>query len=220
MNIHTIHILSLLILTFALIGCTAKAPSNVEAVDLGLSVKWANMNVGATEETEMGDYFAWGETSTKRTYSWNEYVYENSECGKDNDDMAKLTDIAGTSFDAATCNWGGGWHMPNYDQVLELVSNCTWTWTNMKNSKGDLVYGYVIVSNVDGYTDKSIFLPAAGYRIENDIDLVDDYGSYWSSSIFNQNMKQAWFITMNSEYVQADHYNRYYGHTIRAVMDK
>lgn len=220
MTICVTRILSIITITLTLVGCSGSAPMNVEAVDLGLSVKWASMNVGATEEAEFGDYFAWGETSSKSTYSWSSYAYESTECGKPNDDMAKLTDIASTSYDAASVNWGGGWHMPNYAQISELVNKCTWTWTTLKTSKGKVVHGYIIISNVDGYTDKSIFLPAVGYRIDNGVDLVEEYGSYWSSSVFSTNMRQAWYINMNSNYIQTNHNNRYYGHAIRAVLDK
>lgn len=38
---------------------------NREYVDLGLSVKWATMNIGAERITDHGSYFAWGETGNK-----------------------------------------------------------------------------------------------------------------------------------------------------------
>ena len=53
----------------------AEARDAVEAVDLGLSVKWANMNVGATKDSGFGSYFAWGETKPKNYYSWDNYAW-------------------------------------------------------------------------------------------------------------------------------------------------
>ena len=48
---------------------------NIEYIDLGLSVKWANMNVGASKITDFGNYYAWAETSTKEQYDWTTYKY-------------------------------------------------------------------------------------------------------------------------------------------------
>ena len=42
-------------------------------VDLGLSVKWATVNIGAEKSTEPGSYFAWGETVKKDDYTWDAY---------------------------------------------------------------------------------------------------------------------------------------------------
>ncbi len=49
-----------------------------EYVDLGLSVKWATCNVGATKPEEYGNYYAWGETTTKSSYAESNYTYSNS----------------------------------------------------------------------------------------------------------------------------------------------
>ena len=57
----------------------AKTPDGVEAVDLGLSVKWANMNVGATKDSGFGSYFAWGETKPKKYYSWGTYAWSRDD---------------------------------------------------------------------------------------------------------------------------------------------
>ena len=40
---------------------SVRTPAGLEAIDMGLSVKWANMNVGAENDTDYGTYFAWGE---------------------------------------------------------------------------------------------------------------------------------------------------------------
>ena len=57
----------------------AKSSDEVEAVDLGLSVKWANMNVGAKKESGFGTYFAWGETQPKEYYSWKTYAWSRGD---------------------------------------------------------------------------------------------------------------------------------------------
>ena len=76
-----------------------------EAVDLGLSVKWASFNVGATSQSEMGDRFAWGETSPKELYTPNTYTFAD---GKNESRSLTLSN----SYDAASVNWGNGWRMP------------------------------------------------------------------------------------------------------------
>ena len=44
-----------------------------DLVDLGLGVKWATFNVGASKPEEYGKYYAWGETEPKSVYSWDNY---------------------------------------------------------------------------------------------------------------------------------------------------
>ena len=135
-----------------------------EYVDLGISVKWATCNVGATSPEDYGHYFAWGETSPKA-----EYTEENSlTCGKD------MSDISGNpQYDAARANWGGDWRMPTYSEQEELLNNCTWTWTTQNG-----VNGY----NVKGPNGNSIFLPAAGGRFGSSLNYAGSDGYYWSST--------------------------------------
>ena len=132
-------------------------------VDLGLSVKWATCNVGATSPEDYGHYFAWGETSPK-----DEYTEDNcSTYGK------QMSDIAGNAqCDAATANWGGDWRMPTKAEQEELLNNCSWTWTTRNG-----VNGY----NVEGPNGNSIFLPAAGGREGSLLYNAGSFGYYWSS---------------------------------------
>jgi uncharacterized protein YjdB len=154
-----------------------------EAVDLGLSVKWATCNLGANEPEEYGDCFAWGETSTKSSWYWNNYVFFT---GYDSENRALqskyITDSKyGTvdgrtqldlSDDAARKNWGGGWRMPTSEEFSELWYRCTWTWTSQDGKNG-----YLIRSP---RTLASIFLPAAGWEGIGD---VGTRGLYWSSTL-------------------------------------
>ena len=94
----------------------AKTPNGVEAVDLGLSVKWANMNVGAQKDSGFGSYFAWGEIKPKDYYSWDTYVWS-----KGNTQFLVKYSVADRkiqlvpSDDAARATWGGDWRMPTVD---------------------------------------------------------------------------------------------------------
>lgn len=134
------------------------------AVDLGLSVKWAACNIGAKRPMEYGDYFAWGETKTKGSYT-------RDNC-KTHD--VKLNDISGNSeYDAARTTLGNGWRMPTKEEMEELIDKCSWTW---KTYNG--IEGYVIT----GKNDKSIFLPAGDLKNDDPEHkwnyYLDIYGDY------------------------------------------
>ena len=93
-----------------------------EWVDLGLSVRWATCNVGASVPSGYGDYYAWGEIETKTEYTEETSLTYGVELG----------DISGNSqYDAATANWGEGWRMPTEHEFEELFDECDWEWTSL-----------------------------------------------------------------------------------------
>lgn len=163
-----------------------------EAVDLGLSVKWASFNVGADSPEKFGDYFAWGETEPKEWYGWDNYKWYNKEQNGFTKYCPYLEYWAGTgspdgksSFsqynyedDAATFNWGKGWRTPSEKEWEELRTQCSWKWTTQNG-----VPGQKVTSKKTGYKDKSIFLPAAGCWEEKKNYYVEEYGMYWSSVV-------------------------------------
>ena len=171
-------------------------------VDLGLpsGTKWATCNIGATSPEEYGDYFAWGETSTKSSYtSENSLTY-----GK------YMNDISGNAqYDAAVANWGGGWRMPTRSEMQELIDKCTWTWTAQNG-----VNGYKVTSTVNS---NYIFLPAAGYRYGTSLNNAGYYGYYWSSS--PNNIYNASYLYFSSSSHSVDDNLRNYGRTVRPVIE-
>ena len=191
-------------------------------VDLGLSVKWATCNVGATSPEEYGDYFAWGETSTKRTYNWSTYKWSKGSWSKGSEDI--LTKYCTKSNfgrvdnkttleladDAARAKWGGAWRMPTAAEWTELRTKCTWTWTTRNG-----VIGYTVKSNING---NSIFLPAAGYCDDQEGSyLADCRGFYWSSSL-NTGPFNAWRVHFGSYHVNRDFTIRRDGLSVRPVF--
>ena len=161
-------------------------PENVY-VDLGLSVKWAICNVGASKPEEYGDYYAWGETEPKDFYFWSTYKYcdgayksltkySDSACGIDG--FSDNKSVLDPEDDVAHVKWGGNWRIPTKDELEELRTKCTWTSTTLNGVKG-----YSVTSNVDGYTDRSIFLPATGMRIRQWTLNTDTIGRFWGNSI-------------------------------------
>ena len=190
-----------------------------EYVDLGLpsGTKWATCNVGASKPEEYGNYYAWGETTTKSTYNWSTYKWCNgskttltkyntsSSYGTvDNKTVLELAD------DAARANWGGAWRMPTDAEWTELRENCTWTWIT-KNG----VNGYEVKSNING---NSIFLPAAGDRNYGDLNHAGDYGNYWSSSLEADYPYRAWGVYFGSDNVGGGSLSRYFGLSVRPVF--
>ncbi len=132
-------------------------------VDLGLSVRWATYNVGASKLTEYGDYFSWGETSPKSYYYVTDYKwykwdlpYHIMTMTKYNIDVDNKIQLD-PEDDAAAANWKGKWRMPTSSELEELNVGCNWEWTDDMNGSG--IAGRIGISKKNG---KAIFLPAAG----------------------------------------------------------
>ena len=191
-----------------------------EAVDLGLSVKWATFNVGATKPEEYGDYFAWGETEPKSNYDESTYKWCNGDYYKltkyctdsqywDSSEPMDNKTVLDPEDDVAQVNWGGSWRMPTDAEWTELLENCTWAWTTQNGVNGRLVTG----SN-----GNCIFLPAAGLWFFSDLDFSGSDGNYWSSSLFPYDPDNAWNVYF-FESVNCDlaHGSRCYGFSVRPV---
>ena len=185
-------------------------------VDLGLSVKWATCNVGASKPENYGDYFAWGETSPKSIYDWSTYKW----CRGDVDNMTKYctSSSCGTvdnktqlelSDDAARANWGGSWRMPTDDEWTELSEKCTWTWTTRNGMDG-----YKVTSKTNG---RSIFLPAAGNCYNSSLLDAGSLGGYWSSSLESFSPDWARYVNFSSSDVGWHYYSRNSGQSVRPV---
>ena len=226
-------------------SCSVKvnsAPTEHDYVDLGLSVKWATCNVGANNPYDYGKYYAWGETIAygeedpsndrnyeressyiKRSYTWRTYKYGDG--GSFSKYETKSTYAApvtlDSSDDAATANWGSDWRMPTYEEEKELQDNCTRTWYDSGNTEFNGVAGVKYQSNVEGYTDKYIFLPAAGFRGDNG-RTGSIYCYYWTSTLSYQYNSEAIVLVggRDSQYQNYSYYDcRYSGLSIRPVRE-
>lgn len=193
-----------------------------EYVDLGLSVKWATMNVGASKPEDYGGYFAWGEVTLSDNINCNWTTYD--WCDNSDDTLTKYntSDSLGVvdnitqlelNDDVAHFSWGGAWRMPTDSELTELKkgSNCTWSWITQNG-----VSGYKVTSKING---NSIFLPAAGCRQGTSFSEVGSSGNYWSSSLHELKPNCAWRLRFDSEYsINRTEYNiRCYGFSIRPV---
>ena len=207
----------------------AAVPSDLY-VDLGLSVKWAKCNLGATSPEQYGNYFAWGETSGyddgKTNFAWSNYAWGTSNtaltkyCSNSANGKGGFSDALTTLLpedDAAYANWGGKFRMPTSDEWNELLnpSNCSKEWKD--DYLGTGVSGYLFTSLKAGHTDKSIFLPAAGRRQNNIFYNVGSNGFYWSSSLFTDVPANSWSFNFGNNFTEWDGYARFNGLSIRPV---
>ena len=174
-----------------------------EWVDLGLSVKWATCNVGANTPEEYGNYYAWGETSTKSNYDDdNCKTWERS-----------MSDIRGnSSYDAARANWGGSWRLPTEDDCIELFDKCDYQWTTQNG-----VEGMRFTSKKNG---NSIFFPAAGWRSGSSTYNAGVFGFYWSSTPYESFTQLAYSLGFESEGSAITFWSyRHRGHPVRPVLE-
>ena len=173
-----------------------------EWVDLGLpsGTKWATCNVGADSPEDYGDFFAWGETTPKSSYSNSNYNYSSNPTTLPLDK------------DAASVNWGGSWRVPTNEEQCELINKsyttCTWTTQNG-------VKGYKVTSKING---NSIFLPAAGVRYSSNVDGAGSNGYYWSSSLRTGDSARAYHLDFYGPNIFSSYWNRYGGLSVRPVL--
>lgn len=197
------------------------------AVDLGLSVMWATCNIGAKNPQEYGDYYAWGETKTKASYSESNYMWydgntilkynTNSEYGVADGKtvLERGRDSGETVDDVACAKLGGGWRMPTEAEWTELRENCTCSWTTYSTTG---VEGCEVFSNVPGYEGVYIFLPAAGYRVTD--RLFGSGGYYLSSSLSTWNPQYAsGAIFTASSALRKNNSKRSQGYSVRPVTE-
>ena len=204
------------------------------AVDLGLSVKWASFNLGATMPEEYGDYYAWGETEPyyssldpltwkegkESGYAWTSYKW----CMGSYDTMTKYCPwetygyngysddktVLDLEDDAASVNLGGSWRTPTDEEWTELRETCTWTRTSMNGVNGLLI----TASN-----GNSIFLPAAGHLLNTNLESVGSGGCYWTSSLRAGGPGLPWYAGFDSGAFYRDYDNRFYGFSVRPVTE-
>lgn len=176
--------------------------TSYEYVDLGLpsGLLWATCNIGADSPEKYGNYFAWGEISTKNEFNEDNYEYS------DNPDVLPL------SADAAAAKWGKGWRMPTNDDFEELLDECEWEWSKIKG-----VRGY----NVIGPNGNTIFLPVAGYYVDDELEEAGSESAYMSSSICQSDSDYSWVLCLSSDSCEVNYEDggRCYGYPVRAVRE-
>lgn len=186
-------------------------PDETGAVDLGLSVKWATYNVGATSPEEYGNYYAWGEINPKNDYTKATYDFaKKDKYGYYEYILPEgLTNISSTKYDVATSSWGNNWRIPTRQEILELSEKATTVRTSYKNVQG---------VRIIGPNGNSFFLPNAGYR--NESGLVKQVCMYRTSSMAEEELDYPYIYEVTGSGIYMSKYiGSYYGLPIRAVRD-
>ena len=198
---------------------TGKNGGSTDWVDLDLpsGLLWATCNVGANSPEEYGNYYAWGETTPKKKYTWNNYKYSNNGynhltkyCSNYYDDFIDYLSILEPDDDAATVFFGDGARTPTADEWEELMNSTKSEWVTRNGVNGRMF----VASN-----GNSIFLPATSC-----IDGKDKWGEgfngrYWSSTCDDYVIDALTFeFHDSSQYMSHD--NRRKGYTVRAVRQK
>ena len=137
-------------------------------VDLGLSVKWAMYNVGASKPQQYGSYMEFTEGASSSNYA--EVRLSLIRAG-----FKKGDAISGTSFDPVRERWSNKWKMPTEKDYEELIDNCDYEITTYEN-----ILGIKFTSKVNG---RSLFLPAAGRIKIGSKEDVGKIGYYWNGTI-------------------------------------
>ena len=178
-------------------------------VDLGLpsGTKWAKHNVGATTETDKGDYFAYGEIQPKSNYDWGTYLYGTASYSVTKYTASGYT-VLQPEDDVAYSTLGGKFRMPTNAELDELknTSNCNWTWQSNYNGSG--ISGYLVTSKISGYTSNSIFLPATGWMDGSTLKDTSN-GSYRSSSLDTGYTYSAGYLIFKPDAVAWDNVGRF-----------
>ena len=137
-----------------------KVPTAEEAIDLGLSVKWAPWNIGSDKAEIYGGFYGWGDP-TGKVHSTNPNDYTEDKPG-----TIRIKDLA-------VAKWGANWQTPTREQMEELVNKCSWEWTQLTGTCG---------YRVTGPNGNSIFLPAGGFREGESRKMLETAGWYWTKT--------------------------------------
>lgn len=192
---------------------------DIPYVDLGLSVKWAACNVGATSPGQYGNYYQWAGTENVSS-GFNRYdcPYHTGYDWDNGWTKYSWNETLELSDDAARAVMGKKWAIPSYSNWEELknTSNCTWTWTTQNGNNG-----YLITSKKNG---NSLFLPAAGSRESSSLIDAGTYGHYWTNEVGKfvdydygpQSSFQLWFY---SSTIGISESGRDHGLSVRAIWN-
>ena len=178
------------------------------AVDLGLSVLWADFNVGGTTSNPKGYLFGWGDVrGQKKSIDVADYVPLHKHVSHQIEG-----DMGTTEFDIATYQWGSKWRMPNKAHWEELINKCKWV-----IEKRYSIIGYRVI----GPNGNEIFLPVTGVRLGNSINYTN-YGYYWSCELCDDYRSCAYslcFSTERKDYAINPNF-LYCGRAVRPICNK
>lgn len=162
-------------------------------VDLGLpsGLLWAKSNMGTTDPKELGDHYAWGETSTKETYNYKAYKYFKTDKYGYIKKILKYNEgdwktVLDPEDDAARVNLGVGYRIPTQEDWQELLDNCKWEAVTitapeiMDPSQTKFIARWVVT----GPNGKSIILPQTGGTLSDGLYDKDKNTFYTTANLY------------------------------------
>ena len=210
---------------------TVKEVPELYRVDFGLPSRnlWGTQNIvagrqGYNEPYDVGDFYAWGETETRKAYDWNHYTWYKDDKLTKYCTFSQYGEVDGRSTlmledDIARTKCGAKWCIPTREDWQELIDNCTWTWDAQKQ-------GMRVSRTVDG-SERTIFL--RGTNLIKGVlpeDTTSSFGFYWSSSMVPDSPLYAYYLYFYNDktkgpVVKIDQYTyeyRYAGMTVRGIF--
>ena len=206
-------------------------------VEIG-GIKWATMNLGASNVTDYGLYFQWGDTQgytleqigqeeTQKQFSNEDYIYYDNNnyiytkyTGTDNGASGTGEEVDGlttlqSSDDAVTAAWGNNWKTPTPEDFETLLESTTGSWVENYEDSG--VAGYVLTANDD--ENKKLFFPAGGGASYGNIDPGYE-GHYWTNSLGSDNIRSSSSLNFSEYYISAGNEDRTSGINIRGILSE
>lgn len=191
----------------------------METIDLDLpsGTLWGTCNIGANNITEFGFYFAWGDIYSKSNYrGMTCATYDLNLADLRRNDYTNIYNELSKECDVAYQRFGSEWRIPSAEQSKELIDNCNWEWKENFEDSG--VNGILGVSKSNG---QQIFLPAAGYKVNEQLVVTNDRGCYWTSTPNYTASNRAWSINFDYKIMNTfNHGLRYEGFSIRPIFRK
>lgn len=150
-----------------------KSKETMEYVDLGLPsrIKWAKCDLGETSPEIYGDKYAWGETWTKRDNDYKYYFTDIVEGQYTKYDSRDKRFFLEKEDDVAYLRLGEGWRYPTWNEMQELIDNCTVTESTLNGWPG--------VMFVSKFNNNYIFF---GYKTKGSTG-----GLRWTSAVVESN---------------------------------
>lgn len=169
----------------------------IQAIDLGLSVKWGDRNIGAAKIEDYGGYYVWGDAKGTMLESMTDGIIEKN--------------ISGSKYDLATISLGDGWRLPTKAELEEIVN---FTIVTPVISNG--VKGVEVKSKKNGV---AIFIPYAGYRYKNNVGFGRESSGYLWTGDYKEESDFAYYLIVGEQKSLPKSYNTSYGLSVRPVYD-
>ena len=186
-----------------------------DIINMGTSVRWSSINMGAITKEDAGDYYAWGEVTPKNPKDFSKANYQHYQDGNYVEIGNNI--VGNPQYDAATYLWRGCWRMPTRAELEELRT-CSWTAATRPDEDGNDVAGWLVKSKTQPEnSDSTLFIPKAGYYNGTNLGNFGNNSELWTGTLYDANHTLAhYLLNTNSGNYACE---RYYGLTIRPVFD-